>query len=101
MWSLTANHLHSAAGSSRSFTATRKDAGLCCGSRVRSGEVFAYVRLPHNLKDAGSKEVWRKLLNSIDPQGGEILLWFRTEALLELLKEMERDAGDAWSVRKC
>ena len=38
----------------------------------------------------GSKEAWRKLLNSIDLQGGEILLWFRTEALLELLKEMER-----------
>ena len=39
----------------------------------------------------GSKEVWRKLLNSTDLQGGEILLWFRTESLLELLKEMERE----------
>ena len=36
---------------SRSFTAIRKDAGLCCGSRLRSGEVFAYVGLPQNLKD--------------------------------------------------
>ena len=31
--------------------ATRKDAGLCCGSRLRKGEVFAYVGLPQNLKD--------------------------------------------------
>ena len=29
----------------------RKDAGLCCGSRLRKGEVFAYVGLPQNLKD--------------------------------------------------
>ena len=36
---------------SRSFTAIRKDAGLCCGSRLRKGEVFSYVRLPQNLKD--------------------------------------------------
>ena len=35
----------------RSFTAIRKDAGLCCGSRLRLGEVFAYVGLPQNLKD--------------------------------------------------
>ena len=27
------------------------DAGFCCGSRPRKGEVFAYVGLPHNLKD--------------------------------------------------
>ena len=31
--------------------ALRKDAGLCCGSRLRKGEVFAYVGLPQNLKD--------------------------------------------------
>ena len=35
----------------RSFTAIRKDAGLCCGSRLRSGEVFAYVGRNQNLKD--------------------------------------------------
>jgi hypothetical protein len=34
-----------------SFTAVRKDAGLCCGSRLRKGEVFPYVGLPQNLKD--------------------------------------------------
>jgi len=28
-----------------------KDAGLCCGSRLRSGEVFAYVGRNQNLKD--------------------------------------------------
>jgi len=33
------------------LTAIRKDAGLCCGSRLRSGDVFAYVGLPQNLKD--------------------------------------------------
>ena len=50
----------------------------------------------------GSKEVRGKLLNSIDLQGGETFLWFRTEALLKLLKEMKREiAGDAWSLRKC
>ena len=32
-------------------TAIRKDAGLCCGSRLRKGEVFAHVGLPQNLKD--------------------------------------------------
>ena len=39
----------------------------------------------------GSKEVWGKLPNFIDLQGGEILLWFRTEALFELFKGMERE----------
>jgi len=29
----------------------REDAGLCCGSRLRKGEVFAYVGLPQNLKN--------------------------------------------------
>ena len=29
----------------------RKDAGLCCGSRLRKGEVFAYVGSIQNLKD--------------------------------------------------
>ena len=28
-----------------------KDAGLYCGSRLRKGEVFAYVGLSQNLKD--------------------------------------------------
>ena len=45
------------AGSSRSFTAIRKDAGLCCGSRLRKGEVFAYVGLPQNLKDLKKSRV--------------------------------------------
>ena len=31
--------------------AIRKDAGLCCGSRLRKGEVFAYVGRNQNLKD--------------------------------------------------
>ena len=34
---ITASHLHRTAGSSRSFTALRKDAGLYCGSRLREG----------------------------------------------------------------
>ena len=37
--------------SSKSFTTIRKDAGLYCGSRLRSGEVFAYVGSIQNLKD--------------------------------------------------
>ena len=35
----------------RSFTAIRQDAGLCCGSRLRKGGVFAYVESIQNLKD--------------------------------------------------
>ena len=43
-------------GRGRSFAAIRKDTGLYCGSRLRKGEVFAYVGLSHNLKDLkGSK----------------------------------------------
>ena len=30
---------------------TTVQAGLCCGSRLRKGEVFAYVGRIHNLKD--------------------------------------------------
>ena len=48
---LTANHLLCTAGSSPSFSALRKDEGLCCGSRLRKGEVFAYVGRNQNLKD--------------------------------------------------
>ena len=51
-----ASHLHCTAGSSRSFTAIRKEAGLCCGSRLRKGEVFAYVGLPQNLKDLNAQK---------------------------------------------
>ena len=41
----------------KSFTAIRKDAGLCCGSRLRSGEVSAYGGSIQNLKDLmGSRE---------------------------------------------
>ena len=43
--------LHCTAGSSRSFTAIRKDAGLCCGPRLRKGKVFAYAGRNQNLKD--------------------------------------------------
>ena len=45
------HHQHVLPGSSRSFTAIRKDAGLYCGSRLRSGEMFAYVGRNQNLKD--------------------------------------------------
>ena len=65
---------------------------------LEGGEVISYERGT----PVESKEVWGKLLNSIDLQGGEIFLWFRTEALFELLKEMKREiAGDAWSLKKC
>ena len=42
-----------------SLTAIRKDAVLCCGSRLRSGEVFAYVgsiQNPKDLKDRGNEQ---------------------------------------------
>jgi len=35
----------------KEFTAIQKDAGLYCGSRLRSGEVFAYVGSIQNLKE--------------------------------------------------
>ena len=35
----------------RSFAAFRKDTELYCGSRLRKGDVFAYVGLSQNLKD--------------------------------------------------
>ena len=38
------------------ITALCKDAELCCGPRLRKGEVFAYVELPQNLKDL--KDLW-------------------------------------------
>ena len=37
LYTFTASHLHCTAGSSRSFTAYRKDAGLYCGSRLLEG----------------------------------------------------------------
>ena len=40
--------------------ALRKDAGLCCGPRLRKGEVFAYVGLPQNLKDLNLKDPTRE-----------------------------------------
>ena len=42
---LAASLLHWRAGSLRSFIAIRKDAGLCCGSFLRKGEVFAFGKL--------------------------------------------------------
>ena len=48
---LTVSLLHWRAGSVRSFTTIRKQAGLSCGSCPRKGEVFAYGGLSQNLKD--------------------------------------------------
>ena len=51
LWTLAANLLHWMAGSSRSFAAIRKEAGLFCGSFLRNGEVFAYDRGANDLND--------------------------------------------------
>ena len=65
---------------------------------LEGGEAISYERGT----PVESKEVSGRLLNSIDLQGGETLLWLRTEAFLKLLKELTREiAGDAWSLRKC
>ena len=48
---LAASRLHWKAGSLRSFTAIRKEAGGFCGTFLRKGEVFACVGLSQNLKD--------------------------------------------------
>ena len=34
-----------------------KDAGLCCGSRLRKGEAFAYVGRNQTLKDLNLKDL--------------------------------------------
>ena len=65
---------------------------------LEGGEASSYERGT----PVESKEVWEKLLNSVDLQGGETLLWFCTEASLKLLEEMKREIpGDAWSLRRC
>ena len=66
---LTASQLHCTAGSSRSFTAIRKHAGLCWGSRLRSGEVFVYVGRIHNLTDL-KRVVMVNLFTRSEWQGG-------------------------------
>ena len=70
----TASHLHCTAASSRSFTAIlaiRKDAGICCGSRLRKGEVFAYVGRNQNLKDLKGR---RALLRIPSTEGRSVCL---------------------------
>ena len=47
---LTVSHLHCTAGSSRSFTALRKDGGLCCGSRLREGRSVCLCWAPSKPK---------------------------------------------------
>ena len=56
-WEKLRSTLHCNACSSRSFTAIRKDAGLCCGSSLRKGEVLAYVGRNQNLKDLKDVDV--------------------------------------------
>jgi hypothetical protein len=68
----------------RSFTAIRKDAGLYCGSRLRSGEVFAYVGRNQNLKDLKPSALFAESLweqecaksrsLSCDPKGSRAFL---------------------------
>ena len=48
------------------MTALRKDAGLCCGSRLRKGEVFAYVGLPQSLRDL------KDVSMLVEPLSGEL-----------------------------
>ena len=57
---LAASLLDWRAGSLRSFTTIRKEAGLFCGSFLRKGEVSAYVVLSQNFKEL------KALLNSSD-----------------------------------
>ena len=46
-----------------------KDAGLCCGSRLRKGGVFAYVGLINNLKDLKNREALKDLKGPNGPKG--------------------------------
>ena len=53
---LAASHLYFRAGSLRSLTAIRKEAGLFCRSFLLKGEVFADVGLCQNLKHLQSSQ---------------------------------------------
>ena len=71
---LTASHLHCTAGSSRLFAAIRNDAGLCCGSRLRKGEVFAYIGLIPNPTDLkAERSLLFLLLPHLHPGKGTFL----------------------------
>ena len=78
-------------GSSRSFTAIRKDAGLCCGSRLRKGEVFAYVQLPENPKDLKNL---KKPLNHLIPLWAFSRLWAWCVCEHDPLDELEYPIED-------
>ena len=69
---LTASHLQCTAGSSRSFTALRKDAGLCCGSPLLEGRSVCLCWAKS--KPKGPKEKIRSprvlaQLHSVQPGG--------------------------------
>jgi len=67
---------------------SEKDAELCCESRLRKGEVFAYAGLPQNLKDLKDDYPWvAKSLYSLP--GTKSSLSWRVVRLCDLLYRVE------------
>ena len=66
----------------------RKDAGLCCGSRLRKGEVFAYVGLPQNLKDLKDGEAASEASPALCASVGQVmsLRELTNEGILDLAR---------------
>jgi hypothetical protein len=59
----------------KDLAAIRKDTGLYCGSRLRKGEVFAYVGLSQNLKDL--KDLGSQLVPGGMSMAGALMLQLR------------------------
>ena len=73
---LTASHLHCTAGSSRSFTALRKDAGLCCGSRLLEGRSVCLCWAPSKPKGPKAWALLReKCLHFLREKGSPSMVW--------------------------
>ena len=77
----------------------RKDAGLYCGSRLRKGEVFAYVGSIQNLKDL--KESINAFSAVLSTEGRVVgLCWELEEPKGPKEKKRKRVSGACLSVRR-
>jgi hypothetical protein len=54
-------------GSSKNLKDLKDNGRLCCGSRLREGEVFAYVGLPQNLKEPQGLSLTYRTVKDLSP----------------------------------
>ena len=101
------------AGSSRSFTAIRKDAGPCCGSRLREGRSVCLCWAPS--KPKGPKRKWYGLGNSGEtflinpvisnqqgvPKEAGVFLWVRCPCIITDRTRMPQGHSHSWGLRIC